>query len=104
MDQQTKEEGKTIAIISYITIIGLIIAFIMNNDKKNEFAKFHIGQSLRVWILGIANFVLGMLLPSGIAIISTIISLVVLVFWILGLINAINLKDKPLPVIGSIGG
>jgi len=28
-------EGKTIAIIAYITIIGLIIAFVMNNDKKD---------------------------------------------------------------------
>lgn len=31
------EEGKTIAIISYITVIGLIIALILNNDKKNLF-------------------------------------------------------------------
>ncbi len=104
MDQQTKEEGKTMAIISYITIIGLIIAFIMNNDKKNEFAKFHIGQSLRISILAVANSVIGMFLPSGLSIISTIISIAVLVFWILGLVNAINLKDKPVPVIGTIGG
>jgi len=45
MEQSTIDEGKTIAIISYLTLIGLLIAFIMNNDKKNEFAKFHIGQS-----------------------------------------------------------
>lgn len=36
------EEGKTIAIISYITVIGLIIALILNNDKKNLFAAYHI--------------------------------------------------------------
>ena len=28
------EEGKTIAIIAYLTIVGLIIAFVLNNDKK----------------------------------------------------------------------
>ena len=39
-------EGKNIAIISYITIIGLIIAFVMNNDKKDAFASYHIKQSL----------------------------------------------------------
>ncbi len=104
MDQQTKEEGKTMAIISYITIIGLLIAFIMNNDKKNEFAKFHIGQSVRIAILGVANYVISMFLPAGLSIISSIIALGILVFIILGIINAINLKDKPLPVIGTIGG
>ena len=92
------------AIIAYITIFGLIAAYFMNNDKKNPFASFHIGQSLRISILAIANSVLGMFLPSSIAIVSTIISLGVLVLWILGLINAINLKDKPVPLIGTIGG
>jgi hypothetical protein len=36
MTEETKlvvQEGKTIAIISYITWIGLLIAFIMNNEK-----------------------------------------------------------------------
>ena len=39
-------EGKNIAIIAYITIIGLIIAFVMNNEKKDHFASYHIKQSL----------------------------------------------------------
>ncbi len=104
MEQETKEAGKTMAIISYITWIGLLIAFIANNDKKNEFTAFHIGQSVRVAILGIANVALGWFLPSGLSIISSIISLGVLVLWILGVINAINLKEEPLPIIGTIGG
>lgn len=33
------KEGKNIAIISYITIVGLIIAFVMNNDKKKCICK-----------------------------------------------------------------
>ncbi|RKN81406.1 MULTISPECIES: hypothetical protein [Ulvibacterium] len=103
MNQQTKEDGKTIAIIAYITIIGLIIAFIMNNSKNNPFAKFHIGQSFRIAVLGIANSVLSTMLPSSLSIVSTIIGLGVLVLWILGLINAINLKEEPVPIIGKIG-
>tara|TARA_R110002051_G_scaffold236232_1_gene297463 strand:- start:5502 stop:5819 length:318 start_codon:yes stop_codon:yes gene_type:complete len=103
MDQNTKEEGKTIAIISYITWIGLLIAFIMNNDKKNSFAQFHIGQSVRVAILGIANYTLGWILPSGLGMITYVISIFVIVLWVLGIVNAINLKETPLPVIGTIG-
>lgn len=105
MDQTTKEQGKTMAIVSYITIIGLAIAYFTNQgEKKNEFVTFHIGQSIRVFILALANMVLSMILPSGIAIISTIISLGVLALLIIGIVNALNLKETPIPVIGTIGG
>lgn len=103
MEQSVKEEGKTIAIIAYVTIIGLIIAFIMNNNKNNEFAKFHIGQSLRISILAITINILGSFLPSSLAIVGTLLTLGVFVLWILGLVNAINLKETPVPVIGTIG-
>jgi len=46
LSSNTIEEGKTIAIIAYITIFGLLIAFLMNNDKKNSFASYHLRQSL----------------------------------------------------------
>ncbi|AYN68254.1 hypothetical protein D1013_13145 [Euzebyella marina] len=103
MDQFTVKEGKTIAIISYITFIGLIVAVIMNNSKNNAFAQFHIGQSFRIVIASLANSVLSWFLPSSLMMISTIISLLILVLIILGIVNAVNGKAEPLPVIGTIG-
>ncbi|QLG47110.1 DUF4870 domain-containing protein [Costertonia aggregata] len=105
MDQNTKEEGKTMAIISYITVIGLIIAYFMNKDKNNEFVKFHIGQSLRVFILAIVISIVVNILVSvtGIGLLS-FLSYIPLILIILGIINAVNLKAEPLPVIGTIGG
>ena len=50
MDKQTIDTGQGIAIISYITIFGTIIAFFLNNSKKNEFASFHIRQALGLWL------------------------------------------------------
>lgn len=95
-----KEEGKTTAIIAYITIIGLIIAFVMNNDKKNAFASYHIRQSL-----GLALTALALSLVNIIPILGQIISLIgfffILYLWIIGLVNAINLKEKPLPLLGK---
>lgn len=38
-------ESKHIAIIAYTTIIGLIIAFVMNNEEKEPFAAYQIKQS-----------------------------------------------------------
>lgn len=105
MEQSVKEEGKTMAIISYITVIGLIIAYFMNNSKNNEFAKFHIGQSLRIFILSIIlNVVVRILISvTGIGLLS-FIGWIPLILIILGIINAMNLKAEPLPVIGTIGG
>jgi len=46
MDKKTIDEGKTIAITSYILIIGVLIALSMNSENKNKFASFHIRQGL----------------------------------------------------------
>ena len=37
MTQQDIDEGKGLAIVSYLAIIGIIIAYFMNSDKKNPF-------------------------------------------------------------------
>src|SRR5690625_4823198 len=94
----TVEEGKTIAIIAYITIFGLIIAFIMNNDKKNSFAAYHIRQSLGLGLTGLAIGVIGMLPFLG-WIISFLGSIFILVLWVMGLISALNGEEKPVPVL-----
>ena len=93
-------QGKTIAIISYITIIGLIIAFIMNNDKKDEFASYHIKQSLGIALTAFALSVIGIIPILG-WIISILGIFFVLFLWITGLINAVSGKKKPVPVLGK---
>lgn len=37
-------QGKNIAIISYLTVIGLVIAFVMNNEKKSHLQHFIYGN------------------------------------------------------------
>ena len=99
-DASVIEEGKTIAIIAYITIIGLIIAFVMNNEKKNEFASYHIKQMLGLTLTGLALGVIGMIPILGWII--NIVGVFVLFFmWIMSLMNALNLKEKPAPILGE---
>ena len=97
------EEGKTIAIIAYITIIGLIIAFVMNNERKNEFAAFHIRQSLGLVLLYLVLWVFFIVLAflMDIPFLSTVIYLGLAVLWILGLLGAIQGEKKPIPVFGT---
>jgi uncharacterized membrane protein len=101
MNQSIKEAGKTMAIVSYITIIGLAIAYFTNQgDKRNEFVNFHIGQSLRVWTLSILISILIYLTKVSIL---EYLSYIPWILAALGIINAMNLKEEKLPVIGTIG-
>ncbi|PKD20848.1 hypothetical protein APR41_12460 [Salegentibacter salinarum] len=95
-----KTEDKSIGIIAYLTLIGLVAAFIMNKDKNNEFATYHIKQSLGLCLVGFAIFIVGLIPILG-WIISFLGSLFLLVFWIMGLLNAINGKEKPVPALGN---
>ena len=105
MEQNTIDEGKTTAIIAYITFIGTIIAYFMNKDKNNAFAAFHISQAVRIFIFMIAlNIVLRILISvTGLGILG-LAGFLPLIFMVLGAMNANNGKEEPLPVIGTIGG
>lgn len=94
------EEAKKIAIISYITIVGLIIALVMNNDKKLEFATYHIRQSIGLAACSLALIIIGFIPILG-WIVNIIGFFVLLYMWILGLMNAFNEKQKPVPFLGE---
>ena len=106
MDQTTKEAGKTMAIISYVTLIGTLIAYFSNQgDKKNEFVTFHVGQAVRIWILWIILTVVVNILVFVTSIgMLAYLGYIPLILAILGAMNANNLKAEPVPVIGTIGG
>lgn len=93
-------QGKDIALISYLTIIGLVIAFVMNNDKKFEFAKFHIRQNLGLFLTAIAlSFIAIIPILGWLVWICGIF--ILLYMWIKGLMNAINGKEEVMPILGE---
>lgn len=91
---------KTVAIVAYLTFIGLIIAFVMNQEKKDAFSGFHIRQSLGLCLCGIILFVVGMVPILG-WVVSFFGSFFLLYLWIMGLINAINGRYKAVPALGE---
>ncbi len=99
MYNQSVSEGKTMAIISYITIIGTLVAFIMNQNKHNYFAAYHIRQALGVFLTGlIVNFLQRYIDFNWL---DLLLSLGVFVLWIFGLIAAIQGEEKPVPLLGE---
>ncbi|OAD44953.1 hypothetical protein [Polaribacter atrinae] len=99
MINQTVNEGKTTAIISHLWVIGLIIAFFMNNSKKNSFANFYIRQMVG---LNLAQFLNGWIIYKFIGgTAGIIVSAILLVLWVISLIGAVKGEEKTIPVIGD---
>lgn len=89
----TTTEDKTVAILSYITIFGWIIALVLHSNNKTELGAFHLRQVLGLYLTGIILW--------WIPVIGWILNIVVFVFWLIGLINAINGEEKPVPLVGD---
>lgn len=100
MDNYTIKEGKTIAIISYITWIGTLIAFFMHNEKRNPFAAFHIRQSIGISLFSMVNSVF-LIRYIGVWT-AGLIGFGLLVLLIIGLIGAIQGEEKKIPLFGDI--
>lgn len=92
-------DTKMTAVISYITMIGLAIAFAINNNHKDEFASFHIRNAIGLNAVALGILVLSRLgFPS---ILESLLWLGVFILWIIGLISAIQNEKKELPVLGN---
>ena len=94
-------EGKLWAFLAYLLgIIGFLLVFLLKKD--NTFAMYHAKQSLILFIVGVIVSVVGGMIPIiGWFIVLPIGTLLVFILGIIGIINALTGKMKPLPVIGQ---
>lgn len=82
------------AVICYIGI--LVIIPLLTDAKHDPFVKFHIKQGLVLlvaWVLGSILF--------WVPVLGWLLWVCVLVFMIIGIMNAVNGSQKELPVIGK---
>jgi len=98
-------EDKTVAIVSYLTLIGFIVAVVMHSSKKTQLGAFHLRQMLGIFLTGIAvvvcEFVLIFIPILGwLRIVALWVSMFVL--WLLGLLSAVKGEMKPVPVVGPM--
>ncbi|WP_346883147.1 hypothetical protein [uncultured Algibacter sp.] len=102
MTEQDIESGRQNAIISYMTLIGVIVAYYMNNEegKKSAFASFHIRQSLGLWL---TFFALGYITGSFNSwLVTSSFYMFFAILFIYGFINALSRKAHPIPLVGAI--
>ena len=97
-------EDRTVAILSYVTIIGFIIAIVMHSSKKTALGSFHLRQVLGLFLTGVAFWPCAIILIfipilGWLAILLGWLALVALV--IMGFIGAVTGQQKPVPVLGQ---
>jgi uncharacterized membrane protein len=98
--EQDIEKGKGLAIISYLTIFGTIIAFFMNNEKQSNFTTFHTRQALVLWL---TFFAIGLTIISNFDIEMLRLSFYIFfgVLFLYGFVNAISGKPESVPILGK---
>lgn len=100
MTPEEIKEGKTAAIVSYILIVGVLIAFSINSETKNKFAAFHIRQGLG---LTLTFIILGVSISSFESIyVAAPMWIFVSVLTIYGIFTAAKGETTPLPLLGNI--
>ncbi|WP_199121014.1 DUF4870 domain-containing protein [Pedobacter sp. ASV28] len=110
-ENSTIVQEKTTAVISYLTIVGWLIAyFTMHKEHKTNFSSFHLRQSLLLMIVAIAlgwmasslmQLVVSLTDLSALYSLTYLIQLGIFVLWLIGLIGAAKGEKKPIPVIGE---
>lgn len=97
-------EDKTVAIVSYLTLIGFIVALVLHSSKPTGLGAFHLRQSLGLMLTSIALVIAGMVLafiPYLGWLIDMALWVGLLVLWLMGLLAAIKGERKPVALLGE---
>ena len=102
MNNRNKYEmnSRTVAVISYITWVGWIIAFVIR-DRSDTFALHHLNQALVINLLKIAGGLCAVLPGIGHSI-SAVVGVAAFVFIVMGIYRAAHYRTDPLPFVGEL--
>lgn len=90
--KEVLSDGKNVAIISHLWIIGWIIALVMNSGNKTEMGSFYIRQNLGIYLFGLLGFI---------PLISWFVAVLSFVLWLMSLVGALGGSKKPVFILGE---
>lgn len=92
-------DKRTTDIVAYLTWVGLIIAFVMGDRQAS---RFHLNQSLVIWLAGTVIGLIARFIPWVGWIIGAVGGIFCAVCWFIGIVGAISGSEKPVPLLGEI--
>ena len=93
------KKGRALAWLSYFGLLLIIPAIIQRN---NPYTVFHVKQGMALLIVNVI-FIFICIEANLPVIFCQTVSVVLLIINIIGIVNAIMGKVKPLPIVGFIG-
>ena len=100
MPASESAEDRTVAILSYVTIIGFIAALVMHSNRKTRVGAFHLRQTLGLVLTGVAGGFIGVVPILG-WIVWFVVVVGLMVLWFLGLLAALRGEMRPVPLLGE---
>jgi len=91
--KEVLSDGKNIAIIAHLTLIGWVIAIVMNSNNKTELGSFYIRQMLGLLIIAF--------ITSWIPILNFLVFVVLFIAWLMSLIGAFGGEKKTTFLLGN---
>ncbi|TYK64554.1 DUF4870 domain-containing protein [Colwellia echini] len=82
-----------VAVTSYFTLVGWIIAMLANDKYKSDLARFHLRQSIGLIITGA--------ILSLIPLIGWLLNIAIIIAWVTGLYYAIQGQEHKVPLVGD---
>ncbi len=93
---------KLTSALSYFTIIGWILALVIQKSNPYNLNNVHLKNSLGLHAI---SFILGIITPIvGFALLGALMGLIglaMLVLYVIGIIWALSGHDRPLPLVGE---
>lgn len=90
--KKTTDNDKTMSIVAYLGIIGIVVVLVTGAHQKSEDVKFHLNQSLTLLICSLVSIIPFVGWVAGIGVIA---------LWVICFIAAINGEKKTAPVVGN---
>jgi uncharacterized membrane protein len=99
-DPNDAEQNKGMAIVAYILFF---VPLLTGDHNKSPFVKYHTNQGTILFIFAVGGWIVSSILMIILIgfLLGFVISIASLVFLVIGIINVVNGRMKPLPVIGK---
>lgn len=96
----TNVDPKIISILAYLSLLGWVVALVLNSSAKSELASFHLRQGLGITLLSmIAGYV--SMVPFVGHLSSSAGWVLTVILWILGILGALQGEKRQVPFLGE---
>ncbi|MBI4149945.1 DUF4870 domain-containing protein [Candidatus Woesearchaeota archaeon] len=94
------DDSKTWAFLAYLlSVVGFVL--VLMTKKEDTYAMYHAKQSFILFLAWVVTWIIGMIPLIG-WLVAWVLVILLLILWIIGMLNALNGKQVPLPVIGGL--